>query len=394
MLEVLYFLPSIVCLLWFVSFALKVKTTRQVLFMWIQCLNTFLFATYALYMTPHDDYSCMIVMNSINIPLCLTLLPIVVVFSHMLHSDIKPKLWHLLLFLPAVILGTIANMSHYVLGMDNSERMAKLHDLGVVLAHYNTPLCQLHDFVVYDLFAICCLMFLIIISLECIMVLRKEHYHPIYTLHFLFGKKKTTPTRAVAVLYLLQIVFMLPLVVMGRPFMIAHGIIGALSMIAIAVVKHCTCHIVFYSEMNDCVSLYQLSHLRPAVQQDTTEPLLPDGATNKSDIVATQFAHLMENERIYLDEDLTLSTVCNRMGMGRTTISNMISNHYGIPFRDVVNKYRIQAVKDYLLTHPTATQETVASECGFKNAPSLNRKFKEIEGTTPLMWLTLQCKKQ
>lgn len=393
MLEVTYFLPSIVCLLWFVSFALKVKTTRQVLFMWIQCLNTFLFATYALYMTPHEDYSCMIVMNSINIPLCLTLLPIVVVFSHMLHSDVKPKLWHLLLFLPAVILGTIANMSHYVLGMDNSERMAQLHDLGIVLSHYNTPLCQLHDFVVYDLFAICCLVFLLIVAIECVIVLRKEHYRPIHTLNFFIKNRKTTPTRAVAVLYLLQITFMLPLVVMGRPFMIEHGIMGALSMIAIAVVKHCTCHIVFYSEMNNQVSLYQLSHLRPNVQQDLTESTLPEVATNKVDIVATRFADLMENERIYLDEDLTLSTLCDRMNMGRTTVSNMINNNYGMSFRDVVNLYRIKAVKEYLLAHPTATQEAVASECGFKNAPSLNRKFKEIEGTTPLVWLTLQCKK-
>ena len=75
------------------------------------------------------------------------------------------------------------------------------------------------------------------------------------------------------------------------------------------------------------------------------------------------------------------------MGVGRTTLSQMINQKYGVPFRDLLNRYRIEAVKAYLMSDPTATQETLAYECGFKYASALNRKFKEAEGETPFSWI-------
>lgn len=79
-------------------------------------------------------------------------------------------------------------------------------------------------------------------------------------------------------------------------------------------------------------------------------------------------------------------TLSEMSGIGRTTLSQIISDHYNEPFRTVVNKMRIEAVKKYITDNPAATLEVTDRECGFKDASSLNHKFKEQEGVTPLAW--------
>ncbi len=394
--HLIYILPCIVCLIWFASFALKVKNVRQRLFMWIQALSAFHFATYALYITPHDDYFVMVIMNSINIPLCLVMFPMVVMFMHMHHAQVRLSPWHLLFLLPAVIMGTIVNVFHYIIGVDNAARMVEYHDCGIVVPEFDSQLHHLHDVVVYDLFGICSLVFLCVIIAECLIVLFKDGYKLGDAARFFFKGHRTTPSRALAMLYLVQIALLLPLVVMGRPFMMSVPVLGGVSMVLLSVVKHCMCHVEYYSDTEKTMSLYELSHIRsvPLSLTDAGDECNDEEkmSSGKLDLVADGFRHIMDGERLYLDEDLTLSAVADRLGVGRTTLSTMINQRYGVTFRELVNRYRIDAVKNYMMQHPTATQEAVASECGFKNAPSLNRKFKEIEGETPLMWLTRNYK--
>lgn len=75
------------------------------------------------------------------------------------------------------------------------------------------------------------------------------------------------------------------------------------------------------------------------------------------------------------------------MGVGKTTLSTLISQHYDATFRDLVNKYRIEEAKQFMAANPKETQETVALHCGFKNAQYFNTQFKKIVGETPAMWL-------
>lgn len=128
-------------------------------------------------------------------------------------------------------------------------------------------------------------------------------------------------------------------------------------------------------------------HTEKSVQEDKSHVSMA-----KFDVLAQHLEELMESEHLYREESLTLAFLSERLGVGRTMISTMINNVYGISFRDYVSKYRINAAKKYMLANPNATQEAVAFECGFKDASSLNHKFKEAEGVTPLMWLTRQPK--
>lgn len=79
--------------------------------------------------------------------------------------------------------------------------------------------------------------------------------------------------------------------------------------------------------------------------------------------------------------------VAELLGMSWFSFSSLVMNTYGIPFRELLNGYRIEHAKRYMRDNPSATQEIVASESGFKNAQYLNHKFKEMVGETPAMWL-------
>lgn len=134
---------------------------------------------------------------------------------------------------------------------------------------------------------------------------------------------------------------------------------------------------------------------KTAVEQQPERTSLEDKthvSVTKFDVLAQRLDELMESEHLYREENLTLAFLSDRLGAGRTMISTMINNVYGMSFRDYVSKYRIDAAKKYMLANPNATQEAVAFECGFKDASSLNHKFKDSEGVTPLMWLTSQIK--
>lgn len=89
-----------------------------------------------------------------------------------------------------------------------------------------------------------------------------------------------------------------------------------------------------------------------------------------------QFRELMEKKQVWRDEGLTSASLCEMMGIGKTTLSAMISQQYDSTFRDIINNYRIEAAKRYMLENRKATLEIVAQECGFRNAQYFNTQFK------------------
>ena len=143
---------------------------------------------------------------------------------------------------------------------------------------------------------------------------------------------------------------------------------------------------------SEMVSTAEASTAVTATTGETSEETDRPGRTSKSLIVEQRIMQIIEDEKAYLDDSLTLESIAARLEMTPKKLSAFYSNHFDVPFRTMINNYRVEAVKNYLLENPTATQDVVASECSYKDAASLNRKFKEAAGETPLMWLAKQTK--
>lgn len=397
-----FFLPSVISLLWLASFLFKVKNDRQVLFTWLLAANIFYYATYAFYISPYTDYKIMVMLDAINVPVIPTILAMIVVYFYMHIHNTKLNPLQLLLLAPALVMGTIANLLYYLIGFDNAALLTEMLDKDMPIPdEFKTSLYQIFEYFNFQFLGAVCIIFFAVIVMEVISILRKHSYPLGNSYRFLFRKGKTTPARAIALLVCLSMLCMLPLTLLGRTYMMFHPVVGMVTTTVIAVAMHCVAHIEYYSDNQKEITLYYLSHLKlggeneenqgqPSETEETTP--LPSHTSARIRLIQEQLKKLLEEEKIYKDEDLTLNHLAERFGIGRTTLSQMIASQYGMPFRDLLNSYRIEAAKQFMLANPTATQEVIAYECGFKNASYLNAKFKDVVGETPLMWLNKQAK--
>lgn len=398
---VLYFLPCLVSLLWLLSFVLKVKSERQMLYTFILAFYVFYFATYALYVSPITDYEMMVRMDAINIPVIMTLQAAMVLFMYFNYR--KPVFTgiQLLLLVPALVLGTIVNMLYFILGFDNTARLIELEDKGLPIPpEYNTEIYRMYNFFSEPFVNVCSAFFFVMMLMLYIGILRKEHYRLGDNMRFLFRGGSYSPVLIVSQLMLSILFLLCPMLLLGRRFIFQHDTVGILLTMSVAVVIHVMSHVEFYASHLKEVKLYDLLHIRLDRLEEKGETMMPLKAdsgeedaetkrelTRRKAFAVQQLQELLETRRIYVDENLTSSQVAEMLGLSRSSFSALVTSTYGMPFRELLNKYRIEHAKQYMLANPTATQERVAMECGFRNAQYLNHKFRQMEGETPAMWL-------
>lgn len=401
LISVLYLLPCLVSLLWLLSFIFRIKTQRQTLFMFILVMYVFYYATYAAYISPMTDYHAMVVMDAFNIPVILTLLALIVLYMH--FNDRKTAKFEglqLVLLVPAIMLGTIVNMLYYILGFDNTAKLIELVDKGLpVPAEYTTDLYRMYNFFTEPFVNVCSCIFIVGIFFWGIRIIRKGHYHTGDMMRFIFKGKAVAPQKILAALMMSTFILLIPILLMGRRYIFLHEAIGVFMSICIAVVIHCMSHVEFYASHMKQVTLYDLSHIKLGQTSDDGDAAASGGEdsnimaetkkelTSRQNEAAQKLKELLEKNRIYVDENLTSTMVADMLGISRSSFSALVMSTYGIPFRELLNSYRIEHAKRYMRENPSATQEVIASESGFKNAQYLNHKFKEMVGETPAMWL-------
>jgi len=97
------------------------------------------------------------------------------------------------------------------------------------------------------------------------------------------------------------------------------------------------------------------------------------------------FLRLMEQERLFLDPELTLKLVCERLYTNSSYLSQVINEHLGTSFKDFVNHLRVEEAKRLLIDSKTQnlTIITVGFEAGFNSKDAFARAFKKFTGVTP-----------
>nr|WP_321358777.1 hypothetical protein [uncultured Draconibacterium sp.] len=80
-----------------------------------------------------------------------------------------------------------------------------------------------------------------------------------------------------------------------------------------------------------------------------------------------------EEEKPYLNSNLSLTDVCKHIGTNRTYLSNLINNQFGINFNSFVNRYRVKEVMEYRKEHPLASNIILMDVGGFGSVSSLKR---------------------
>ncbi|RME88109.1 MAG: AraC family transcriptional regulator [Candidatus Hydrogenedentota bacterium] len=96
---------------------------------------------------------------------------------------------------------------------------------------------------------------------------------------------------------------------------------------------------------------------------------------------------LMNNEKLYMEEDLTLARVADELGIKPYQLSEFLNSHLGINFAQFVNRFRIEKAKQLLLQEENTSVLSVAFKVGFNSKANFNLLFSTYVGKTPTQFI-------
>lgn len=99
---------------------------------------------------------------------------------------------------------------------------------------------------------------------------------------------------------------------------------------------------------------------------------------------AGSLERIIEEEKLYLNPNLSLADLTSRLGTNRTYISQYFTNIKRMTFYDYINAIRIEKESVPLLeNHPEYTLDYIAQKSGFNSLSTFRRAFKKFTGKTP-----------
>ncbi|NND62742.1 MAG: helix-turn-helix domain-containing protein [Flavobacteriaceae bacterium] len=103
-----------------------------------------------------------------------------------------------------------------------------------------------------------------------------------------------------------------------------------------------------------------------------------------------QLLYLLEEEQIYRQNNINLEKISERLGTTRHNTSQVINEHFGLNFFELINKYRINEALEILKndTNKNLNIIDVAYEVGFNNKVTFNKSFRKQLSLTPTQYLS------
>jgi len=141
----------------------------------------------------------------------------------------------------------------------------------------------------------------------------------------------------------------------------------------------------------------QVNHQREKAI-DLFIPILPDRASKPvltSELQSglwLQLQDLMENEKLFLRNDLSMAELARKLNTNTTYLSKVINDISHQNFSNYLNQFRIEEACR-LLSEPQSrnfTIEGIAQSVGFKSKSAFNAAFRKIMSTTPSEYLITQ----
>ncbi len=130
----------------------------------------------------------------------------------------------------------------------------------------------------------------------------------------------------------------------------------------------------------------QLTEYTNVIVSDTQPKYLKSTLTDEqSDEHKTRLLNLMKTEKLYLEGELKLSDVAEKLRISNNNLSQIINEKLEKNFYDFVNDYRVETAKTLLLNPKKQhlTLLAIAFESGFNSKSSFNSVFKKQCGFTP-----------
>lgn len=104
------------------------------------------------------------------------------------------------------------------------------------------------------------------------------------------------------------------------------------------------------------------------------------------EVLRQNLLDLMEKDKLYKDENLSLSDLADELAMSLHQISEFLNRHLGKNFSQFINEYRVEEAKKLLLENKERSVLDIALESGFGTKSSFHRAFTKYTGMSPTAW--------
>lgn len=120
-------------------------------------------------------------------------------------------------------------------------------------------------------------------------------------------------------------------------------------------------------------------------EQQPTAPLMDD---DKMDSLYDKLCHLMDNERLYTEPQLTREKMAERLGTNRTYLTRVIKEKTGMSYLQYVNSYRINEALKILSDRDKVNYplKQIWADLGFSSPSTFFKVFQQTVGITPTIY--------
>jgi AraC-like DNA-binding protein len=96
-----------------------------------------------------------------------------------------------------------------------------------------------------------------------------------------------------------------------------------------------------------------------------------------------QLTAMMEQEKIYCDEELSLPRLSDSLGVTQHQLSQFLNQHYNRNYNNFINGYRIGDAKMLLVDEPDRNTLSIALAVGFNSYSAFHSAFRKVTGISP-----------
>lgn len=101
------------------------------------------------------------------------------------------------------------------------------------------------------------------------------------------------------------------------------------------------------------------------------------------DAVREQLDQLMRVDKVHQNENLSLVTLADMLGISSHQLSELINSEFNVGFPKFIREWRVASAKKMLLDEPEASVLSISMATGFKSQSNFYSAFKEITGESP-----------
>jgi AraC-like DNA-binding protein len=106
-------------------------------------------------------------------------------------------------------------------------------------------------------------------------------------------------------------------------------------------------------------------------------------------LLKVRVTNLMDNERLFLDNELGLPELAKEMGISPHDLSYLLNEGFGVNFFQFINRYRVNEAKQLMLSDKYRHLNIlgIAYNAGFNSKTTFNTAFKKETGLSPSQFI-------